>query len=230
MKGILIIILGTLLVIGSEVYANVTIEPYKTSEFNPPLRKVFPIDIKVEEAGNLTVYVESEDGDRIKTLVKNNNVKKGKVSLSWDGRDDAGMLVPSEAYFPVVEFSAKGEIVHLNPRSNSGGEIIRNIGTSFDKYRSILFSLPENARVLARGGIEGGAMMRSLLNWQVRPKGPNRIVWDSKDESGVLDIGYRPDFAVLLTAYQLSDHAIIVTSNNQPLTYSEYRKKKGVGV
>lgn len=202
------------------------VKQFSDNEFNPTLNQKFEFEVDFDEPVAFDLRIETEDRDVVRNLISNGTASKGSQSFKWDGKDDSGMVVPNEAYFPVLTYRSKGEVKVIDSRKTSGGEIVENLQARVDSPGQISFVLPVSSRVLARAGINGGAMMKSLEDWTPRPSGKNKIVWDAKDESGVDEFATHPDMAALVIAYQLPDNAIIA-SGNEMLNYSEYRRDKG---
>ncbi len=63
----------------------------------------------------------------------------------------------------------------------------------------IKYTLPEAALVRVRIGIgNGGALLRTLIDWEYREAGPHTEIWDRKDAFGTIDFSHRPDVMAVL--------------------------------
>lgn len=174
---------------------------------------------------HLQVKLMSGDNDLIKTFSLN-NIKSGNKEFSWDGKDDQGVLVPDEAYIPVITGMTKsGQNIVVDPRETSGGGLLGKLNTSLNGNNGIRYSLTEPARVLIRAGIKGGPLMNTIVAWAPRAKGTNIQAWNGFDQSGVQFLPQNPDLRVLVIAYALADGAII-TTGNEKINYLAYRKQK----
>ena len=73
---------------------------------------------------------------------------------------------------------------------------------SFDaETGEIRYTLPEDALVRIRIGIkEGGALLRTVTDWEFRSKGEHVETWDLKDASGKIDFGVRRDLVMVFAA------------------------------
>ena len=71
---------------------------------------------------------------------------------------------------------------------------------SFDALTGqIKYKLPESALVRIRIGIKnGGPLLRTLIDWELRSKGNHTEIWDKKDASGKVDFGTRRDLICML--------------------------------
>jgi hypothetical protein len=196
--------------------ADVTLRESPRFEFNPAQGERFDLTFAVAAAGRLQVELQTEDGDRVRELLPDAAVQLGLLPLSWDGRDDAGVLV--------WRWRGAGREQLHDPRAYSGGEILTPAQQRFADGRQLSFVLPEPARVLARIGVKGGPMLRTLAEWVPYPAGAIRLVWDGHDQSGVEVTG--APVSALAIAYRLPRHAII-TRGNTVLDYARYRRQKG---
>jgi len=74
------------------------------------------LELRLRKADRLTVEVVDRDGDVVRTLTRDRRVPGGRLVLEWNGRDDAGRLVPEAVYRPRVHL-ARGDRTFrlLNP-------------------------------------------------------------------------------------------------------------------
>ncbi len=66
------------------------------------------LELRLRKADRLTVEVVDRDGDVVRTLTRDRRVPGGRLVLEWNGRDDAGRLVPEAVYRPRVHL-ARGD-------------------------------------------------------------------------------------------------------------------------
>jgi hypothetical protein len=201
-------------------------EPLARAEFQPSAGERLPIAIRLNRSGTVTLAIYSGDNDLMRTLVKGRTLGAGRHEFVWDGRDEQGLIVPNEAYQPVLTCVCGGDApLVLDARGQTGGMVIEKIRPELSADGAIHFDLPTPARTLVRVGIKGGAMMRALDAWSPRSAGRVRLTWDGLDQSGVARLLGEPGLTVLVTAFSLPDHAII-TSGSVPYNYFEYRSKR----
>lgn len=211
----------------SLTFASAGFVEYKKGEFAPVRGEVFQIPLRLAEDADVKIELYTADGDLVRTLVSDKPFKKGDRSLSWDGKDSSGMVVPNDAYVPVLSGrDAKGKDFRIDPREHSGGEIVDDLQVKITTDGNIAYTLPAPARVLIRTGIKSGPMMRSLANWEPRLAGKNVQRWDGFDQSRLIDLRTQKNLSVLVTAFRLPDRAIVTVGNND-LTYANYRTQKG---
>lgn len=196
-------------------------------EFQPQASEKFDLAFTLARAGNVTLAIYSGDGDLVRTVASARSLPAGRHVLSWDGRDDKGGLVPDEAYHPVLtcECGLAAPVV-VDSRGTTGGEVIEKLRPDLAADGTIAFDLPKPARTLVRIGVKGGAMLRALDAWSPHAPGRTRIEWDGMDQSGVIRLLGTPGLTVLVTAFALPDHSIIV-SGTKSGDYFAYRKQRG---
>jgi FlgD Ig-like domain len=79
-------------------------------------RDVAEISFVLRRAGTVTVQMLDSDGTRIRTLVRDREELRGRLSYTWDGRDDLGNIVEDGVYRPRVLLEEHGRTIVLpNP-------------------------------------------------------------------------------------------------------------------
>jgi hypothetical protein len=90
-----------------------------TKIFSPVCRcptRAARIAFRLRTATQLTVVVVDSDGKVVRTLVSGRRVPRGLAVVSWNGRDDAGHLLPDGSYKPRVHLSSDRRTILLpNP-------------------------------------------------------------------------------------------------------------------
>ncbi len=78
--------------------------------------RVARIAFRLRTANRLTAVIVDSGGTVVRTLVAGRRVPKGLVVLRWNGRDDAGALLPDGSYKPRVHLSSDRRTILLpNP-------------------------------------------------------------------------------------------------------------------
>lgn len=227
MKRKALVLLVVTLVMDTASHATVSFGDYTKVEFAPTRGQLFSIPLQVEQDAIVNIQILSPDGDPIRTLRSDLSLKPGRHVAEWDGKDDAGLVVPDEAYVPVIRARlVDGTELTVNPGQNSGGEMVEELDVRITSTKDIAYSLPAPSRVLIRAGIKGGPMLRSLAAWAPRGQGKNVQRWDGRDQDGLIDLRTEKGLTVLVTAFQLP-HRAIITVGNKELDYREYRRRKG---
>ena len=79
-------------------------------------RRAAPIAFRLRRADRVTVKIENDQGTIVRTLVAGKAAARGRFSVRWDGRDDAGNPLPQGSYKPRVHLArAHRTIVLPNP-------------------------------------------------------------------------------------------------------------------
>ncbi len=79
-------------------------------------RDVAVISFVLRRAGTVTVQMLDSDGDRLRTLVRDREESRGRLTYVWDGRDDLGNIVEDGVYRPRVLLEEHGRTIVLpNP-------------------------------------------------------------------------------------------------------------------
>lgn len=202
---------------------EVKIDP---ESFNPTVGEKVNIYYNLSKDAKVTIRIFDPDWGLVTNLLSNEPRKKGLNCEVWDGRDLEKTIVPDQAYFFTIEAEdeSKGRVVY-DPTTFSGGQEIDLVDVVYDREAgTISFNLPFSAWVLARLGIKNGALMKTLLDWEPRPKGENIVFWNGKDESGIVDLYSHPKFSMMFTTMSFPENSIITIGNNSK-SYYEYKKQ-----
>jgi hypothetical protein len=79
-------------------------------------RDVAVISFVLRRRGSVTVEVLDSGGDRVRTLVRDREEERGRVSYTWDGRDDLERIVADGVYRPRALLEEHGRTIVLpNP-------------------------------------------------------------------------------------------------------------------
>ncbi|OZS45575.1 hypothetical protein [Photobacterium sanguinicancri] len=204
----------------------VAIKPFATNTFNPSDTNVFHFSIDIHQKVLLEVSIVSTDRDVVKTIYPLKLTQKGTLTLAWDGKDELGVVVPDEAWFPVIRYVYEGDEYTVTPMDNSGGEILQSIPIVFQSREQLNITLDQPARLLVRAGLKSGAMLKTISDWRPLVSGTHLIHWDGLDTSGVYPFTESEDFAVMATAFALPEHAIM-TWGNASIDYVQWHKLRG---
>jgi hypothetical protein len=79
-------------------------------------RDLSVISFRLRKGGTVTVDMLDSGGGSVRTLVRDRREQAGRVSYTWDGRDDAGRIVDEGIYRPRVRLRQHGRTIVLpNP-------------------------------------------------------------------------------------------------------------------
>jgi hypothetical protein len=85
-------------------------------EFSPVCEctsDVVVISFVLRRPATITVRVLDADNDTVRTLVRDRDEPSGRVSYTWDGRDNAERVVPEGRYHPLVELEEHGRTINV---------------------------------------------------------------------------------------------------------------------
>ncbi len=93
-------------------------------------RNVAVISFVLRRRGTVTVDMLDSDGRRVRRLVRDRDEPKGRVSYTWDGRNDLDQIIDEGVYRPRVELEERGRTIVLpNPiRVDTTAPRIRLLG------------------------------------------------------------------------------------------------------
>ena len=196
---------------------------YERNEFQPSQGQVFKLPFYLPSKSNVKIQIFTPDHDLIREISSPGALEAGKHTLSWDGKDGKGVVVANEAYYPTLQATdvSSKKVLSFSPK-NTGGKVVEKLRVNITSEKHISFSLDSPSRVIARVGIKGGPLLRTLSNWQPRNTGKVVLRWDGFDEDRLRDIRTDQRLAIMVRAYQLPDFSII-TSGNDASDYRKYR-------
>ena len=133
--------------------------------FNPTRSEAVEIGFILLEDAYVSVTVRDPDGAEIATIATREHLEKGRHVLKWDGRDRAGLVVPDEAYYPVVQAENGGGLAEvLDPLVDSGG-ISRDVTVAdySPESQTLTYSMLELGRVQIVSASQAGRCSITLL-------------------------------------------------------------------
>jgi hypothetical protein len=210
------IILGTLLLAAGVIHAeelvisnvrpnSVQLDPAKGEALRLAFQLSTPAKVKLQ------VY----DGREllIREISEALPASAGEHTLSWDLRDQAGKMVPPEAYTYALEAQAHdGNVVRYDLADVTGGESVPARNVQVDPATgAVSYILDRAARVNIRVGLNNaGPVLCTLIDWVARPAGPQTERWNGKDASNVLDLASHPRLLVSVQAFALPANTVLV--------------------
>jgi len=192
--------------------------------FAPALKETVQLRYSLSRDAAVTIKVFDPDFDLVRVITSKSTKKAGANRDTWDGRDLDGKMVPNEAYFFTIEAEAPGlPGAVYDPTTFSGGEysdITR--GEMSKDSGEINYQLSQPSRVRLRTGIQGSAMVKTVVDWEPRVGGSITERWNGKDEDNLVSVWSRDKFIMILSYMTLPDASVITVGNNQ-LNYRTYK-------
>ena len=151
----------------------------------------------------------------IRRLVAESKRNAGDNREIWDGKDQAGKLVPPEAYvYTISARTEKGEQTLYDVTDKTGGDQQWALDIKYVvKDGAISYVLPKPGRVNIRLGLKEGPLLRTLVDWAVRDAGLHHEPWDGFDNSGVLQFNNHRGFEISFWGFVLNYNSIIVAAD-----------------
>lgn len=75
--------------------------------------RVAGIRFKLRKPDRVRLEIVDDDGNVVRTLVAGQRLRRGKVSYTWNGRDDRGRFVPEGVYKPRVHLAGQHRTIDL---------------------------------------------------------------------------------------------------------------------
>lgn len=192
--------------------------------FLPSLGQSVRVTAGVAVSGTLTLEVLDRDGFVIRTLAAKKPIKVGRLSLAWDGKDDAGEVVPDEAYsFRISLSTTKGRALYFP--ANEVPAMYEVPPAYYSRAdATLVYELPRPSRVHLQAGeavqdpatkAMSGPVLKTIVNREPRPAG--RVVehWNGRDESETLLVPELPHFVVGIACWPLPENSVIATGNRK---------------
>ncbi len=183
-----------------------------------------------------TVRLEILDRDRylIRRLAEQ-AVQPGPASFSWDGKDDAGLVVPDEAYTLRITLLGESAEDAYDPSRHYDPFPQDLTSCTYSRGEGILsYTLPWPARVHILAGqatpdpatkAPRGPVLRTVVDRQPRSAGLVAETWNGFDENGTIYVPDLPHFVVGITIAPLPENAIIAVGKRD-LAFFDYAGRR----
>jgi len=184
-----------------------------TTQPDPAQHDVVTLRFELNMPADVTLELYDGRDLLVREIAGKGTLPKGEHSLAWDLRDQAGRVVPPEAYTYVLAARAQdGSTVRYDLADQTGGGTITARDVKWDAASGQLsYVLDRPSRVNVRVGLQnGGPLLHTLIDWVARPAGQQHEPWNGKDTSGVLDLTQHPQLALSVQAFALPESSILV--------------------
>lgn len=188
--------------------------------FNPSLKQQASLQLNLARPASISVTILDRDRIAVRHFAAR-PMAAGPAVVRWDGRDDAGAVVPNEAYTVRIEAAeAGGTSTVYDPAEHFTPQSVNPPIRSYSRADGVLsYSLARPSRVHIqagearpdpRTGVMDGPILKTLVDREPRVAGAVVEVWNGMDESGTIYVPGLPHFAVAVLAASLPENAIIV--------------------
>ncbi len=203
--------------------SNVSVTP---SVFNPSEGEKISISYFLSVPAKSRVRILAPDMFPVKELVAADYGTR-HISLTWDGRDFSGRIVPDQAWLLFIEASdSKGRTVAYDPISTNRWEL-KGMDVAIDRDAARMkYTLPCPAWVNIKVGVvQGGPLLCSLIDWRPERLGQHVMDLESIDVfSARWLLQERKDVTITGSYLKIPDNSVF-TRGNPGLTYCAYRSE-----
>ena len=208
-----------------KILNNVIINPQTC---NPSLGDSVQLSYRLTKPAKVTIHFIDEDGFIVRRLIdKKDRTSNTMHNEIWDGKDDSGVIVPDEVYYPVITVNTQNREEIYNPLLNNGGIDIEATHVQYDKRnQNVSYKLDQHSRVLVRIGLRKGVLLQTLVDWQPRVAGTVSEYWNGYDSDTLQEVLKLGDnIAMVIFGYTLPK-PFIICYGNKALSWREYRMVK----
>lgn len=196
------------------------------TNFNPYRNTTVSFNYSLKNDGDVSLQICDEDGFVVRNLLVNSPRDKGSHSEIWDGKDNRGLVVPNEAYFPIITVETKKMSDTINPLLLTGGIELNGHDVNYDsKNQLFTYRLDNAARVIGRAGKKNGVLLKTIVDSEPRLSGTINEVWDGTDDFELQNIfEIKEEITGLLYGYSLP-FPFVISFGNSDLTYRDYKRE-----
>jgi len=198
------------------VYATATLSITNNS-FDPNIGQTATINSSIGANMPVRLLIKDENAAVVRTLV-NQTRTADNYSDPWDGRDDAGQMLPQGAYYAILEYEIDYETFSVDLTNTTGGSRYNpsrsRIPSSFSPFAgkplSITFTLNQPSEVTAFiGRYNVNTRLITFMERVPLGKGSHQITWNGENADGQLMHPPPGDsFLFGIWGYTLPDNAI----------------------
>lgn len=197
------------------------VEASVTGAFRPIMGEQGTLTLNLTGEALITIVIVDSNGNTVRTLVAEAAKSTGSYDFVWDGKNDAGEVLPDGVYYFVIEYKANGKTYNYDPRRTSTFEQVepsRSFPGSFapfkDQFYTVTYSLSQAVEVslyIWTWGADGWTVehVRTLFNREVRGPGLHTEIWDGTDDKGAPAPSGKV-YAVTIWAWEIPENGIVI--------------------
>jgi hypothetical protein len=196
--------------------------------FTPALHQQATLRLTLGDKARVAVSVLDRDRVAVRHLPPQ-EAERGELVVRWDGRDDDGSPVPSEAYTFRVEaagVAGAGGSVAYDASEGFVPQTERPAIRSYSRTEGVVsYTLAHPSRVHIhagqaqpnrRTGEMDGPILKTVVDREPRVAGAVVEIWNGMDESGTIRVPALPHFAMAILATTLPENVVIVAGTGGP--------------
>ncbi|GKU83524.1 S8 family serine peptidase [Niallia sp. NCCP-28] len=149
--------------------------------------------VPIYKGTKVTARIENSQKKTIRTIISNKTWNGGKLSSSWDGKDDKNDFAADGKYTLVVKATNGKETVHqtkeikvineIKPIVTISGSSSISFSPAIKNKGTTSFNLNKSAKVEAKITASKGKTVKTLLSQKSLAKGNHPLTWDGKNNS-----------------------------------------------
>jgi len=176
--------------------------------------RVFDVRFTLSEPARVFLEIYDDRDLLVAEVDSGGLLESGDQSLSWDGRDLRGRIVPPNAYQYILAGSDQAGLErnrHLPPEDSVRSRT-KWIDVAWDATSGELtYRLDVPSRVRIRVGLSrNGPLLKTLHDWVPRTRGGHSDRWDGFDASRAMNFSNHPNLKFTARAFGLPRNTLIV--------------------
>lgn len=186
--------------------------------FEPDRGETVKLTYRLSNPATVMIKIYDSRNSLVRELGPSEINKAGDNVAAWDGKDNAGKIVPPNFYlYTITATSIDGKRVVHDLTDLTGGKVQKAINSHYDyTKKAISYVLPGPSIVNIRLGLtDGGPLLATLIDWVPRKGGLNEESWDGWDQSRMVNMLKNKNLQIDVSAYSLPRNCIIVEGVHQ---------------
>jgi|GEM_PF-2420409 len=186
--------------------------------FDPIQGQSVAVNSALTAPATVTLLIKDKTGNVVRTLVEKASRTTGYYSDLWDGRNQAGEVVPSGVYLYVIEYEMGGQKYLYDVTNNVDSSrytpsvvyppSFNPFSSETNFFRYTLTQKSEITVYVAPFTSGAGERVRTLLLRYPQKAGSYVQVWDGTDDFG--NLVAEGNYVIAVMAWRLPDNAVIV--------------------
>lgn len=193
----------------------------------PGENQTVAINYLMDEPGMTEISFFCQDFGLVRKIVRKKS-PRGVNTVSWDGRDRNGEVLPDGPYFFTISAKlADGSEQIYDPTLFSGGEKLdlSVYPEDYDPETGIItYYLPQQARVRIRAGLHNGPLYSTIVDWESQASGKHQVLWDGWSDDKMVRVSGQKEMVITIQAFSLPENSIIIKGTGR-----DYYGKKEQG-
>jgi hypothetical protein len=204
----------------SRMISNVALD---TASLNAVAGDLVTLTLKFSQPGIVSVVLIDRDGFVVRSLASSQPINNS-FSVSWNGRDEHGDVVPDEAYSFKIDWTDGKRRDTYFPAAHDA-PVVSVPARYYDRRTGTLsYVLSQPSRVHVQAGTariigatkrREGPVMKTIVNREPRTAGAIAEHWNGFDESGGIFLPDLKDFVVAIAAQPLPENSVVVFGNRK---------------